>query len=111
MSSSSACTNKIAQKLHACTEVPAEGSNPRVHDIYDILLLAGIVENAQLAQTRAACEDTFTHRGKQAWPPTVPAWADWEQLWNALDVPDDARYSDAAARERFEHLIRQIAEA
>ena len=26
---------QIAQKLHACTEVPAEGSNQRVHDIYD----------------------------------------------------------------------------
>ena len=37
---------QIAQKLHACTEVPAEGSNPRVHDIYDILLLAVTVENA-----------------------------------------------------------------
>ena len=102
---------QIAQKLHACTEVPAEDSNPRVHDMYDILLLAGIIKNAHLAQTRAACEDTFTHRGKQAWPPTVPAWDDWEQLWNALDVPDDARYSYADARQRFEQLIRQVAEA
>ena len=102
---------QIAQKLHACTEVPAEGSNPRVHDIYDILLLAGIVENARLAQTRAACEDTFTHRGKHEWPPALPAWDDWEQIWDALDVPDDTRYSYADARQRFEQLIRQIAEA
>ncbi len=102
---------QIAQKLHACTEVPAEGSNPRVHDIYDILLLAGIVENARLAQTRAACEDTFTHRGKHAWPPPLPVWDDWEQIWDALDVPDDARYSYADARQRFEQLIQQIAEA
>jgi Nucleotidyl transferase AbiEii toxin, Type IV TA system len=102
---------QIAQKLHVCTEVPAEGSNPRVHDIYDILLLAGIVENARLAQTRAACEDTFTPRRKHAWPPALPAWDDWEQIWDALDVPDDARYSYADARQRFEQLIRQIAEA
>ena len=102
---------QIAQKLHACTEVPAEGSNPRVHDIYDILLLAGTVENAGLAQTRAACEDTFAHRGKHAWPPTVPAWDDWEQLWDALDVPDNAHYSYAEARQRFEQLIRHVAEA
>ncbi|MSV80679.1 MAG: hypothetical protein F2681_16515 [Actinobacteria bacterium] len=60
---------QIAQKLHACTEMPAEGSNPRVHDIYDILLLAGTVETAGLAQTRWACEDTFTHRGTHAWQP------------------------------------------
>ena len=102
---------QIAQKLHACTEVPAQGSNPRVHDIYDILLLAGIVENARLAQTRAACEDTFAHRSKHAWPPALPVWDDWEQIWDALDVPDDARYSYAEARQRFEQLIRQIAEA
>ena len=102
---------QIAQKLHACTEVPAEGSNQRVHDIYDILLLAGTVENEGLVQTRAACEDTFTHRGKHAWPPTVPAWEDWERIWDALDVPDEARYAYADARHRFEQLIRQVAEA
>lgn len=102
---------QIAQKLHACTEVPAEGSNPRVHDIYDILLLASIIENDRLAQTRAACEDTFRYRGKQAWPPALPEWDDWEQLWDALDVHDDVRYSYAEARQRFERLIRQIDEA
>lgn len=102
---------QIAQKLHACTEVPAEGSNPRVHDIYDILLLADLVEGEGLAQTLAACEDTFSHRGKHAWPPALPAWGDWEQLWNALDLPDDARCSYADARQRVELLIRNIAEA
>ena len=102
---------QIAQKLHACTEVPAEGSNQRVHDIYDVLLLAGTVENEGLVQTRAACEDTFTHRAKHAWPPTVPAWGDWEQLWDALDIPDDARYTYADARQRFEQFIRQVDEA
>lgn len=102
---------QIAQKLHACTEVPAEGSNPRVHDIYDILLLAGTVENGGLAQTRSACEDTFTHRGRHPWPPTVPAWEDWQQLWDALDVPDEARYSYAEARQRLADLIRQVDEA
>ena len=102
---------QIAQKLRACTEVPAEGSNQRVHDIYDILLLAGTVENEGLVQTRAACEDTFMHCAKHAWPPTVPAWVDWEQLWDALDVPDDARYTYADARQRFEQFIRQVDEA
>jgi hypothetical protein len=102
---------QIAQKLHACTEVPAEGSNPRVHDLYDIVLLAGLAENAGLASTKAACEDTFAHRGKHRWPPVLPTWDDWERLWNALDVPDDARYSYASARRRVEQLIRTVADA
>ena len=91
--------------------MPAEGSNPRVHDIYDILLLAGILDNKRLDQTRAACEDTFTHRAKHAWPPALPAWDDWEQLWNALDVPDYTRYPYTDASQRLQQLIQQIADA
>jgi hypothetical protein len=102
---------QIAQKLHACTEVPEQGSNQRVHDMYDILLLAGIAENAGLAHTRAACEDTFAHRSKHEWPPPVPVWSDWQQLWDALDVPDDARYPYEHARQRIEEFIHAIADA
>ena len=102
---------QIAQKLHACTEMPVEGANPRVHDLYDILLLAGLAENVGLAQTRAACEDTFTYRSNHLWPPVLPTWPDWEQLWNALDVPDDARYSYADPRLRLDRFIRDIAAA
>jgi hypothetical protein len=29
---------------------------------------------------RSTCEDTFTHCATHAWPPTLPAWGDWEQL-------------------------------
>jgi Nucleotidyl transferase AbiEii toxin, Type IV TA system len=102
---------QIAQKLHACTEIPTEGTNQRVHDLYDILLLAGLAENAGFARTRAACEDTFARRNKQAWPPKLPEWDDWEFLWNSIDVPDDVRFRYGDARSRLEQLIRAIASA
>lgn len=78
---------QIAQKIHACTEIPAEGDNPRVHDLYDILLLADLAERDGLAVTRIACEDTFTHRVRHAWPPELPEWDAWPQIWDALDIP------------------------
>jgi Nucleotidyl transferase AbiEii toxin, Type IV TA system len=102
---------QIAQKLHACTEIPIEGTNPRVHDLYDILLLSSLAENAGLARTRAACEDTFTHRNKHAWPPALPDWDEWEFLWDSIDVPNDIRYPYRDARDRVAQLIRAIASA
>ena len=102
---------QIAQKLHACSEVLDDRPNQRVHDIYDILLLADLIEDGDLAATRTACEETFAHRNKHAWPPVVPDWPDWELLWNALGVPEDARYPYSAARERCEQLISRIAQA
>lgn len=102
---------QIAQKLHACTEVPNEGSNQRVHDLYDILVLAEIAETTGLVATRAACEETFSHRAKHDWPPRLPEWPDWAQLWEGLQIPDELRYPYAAARERIDDLIRRIAEA
>jgi hypothetical protein len=100
---------QIAQKLHACADVPADGTNPRVHDLYDILLLAGLAENIGPARIRAACEDTFAHRNKHAWPPVLPEWEDWNLIWDALDVPDDVRYPYQQAREHVERLVRAIA--
>jgi hypothetical protein len=102
---------QIAQKLHACTEILIEGTNPRVHDLYDILLLSSLAENAGLARTRAACEDTFTHRNKHAWPPALPDWDEWEFLWDSIDVPNDIRYPYRDARDRVAQLIRAIASA
>ena len=102
---------QIAQKLHACTEIPAEGSNPRVHDLYDILLLAGLTERDGLHHTRAACEDTFAHRARHAWPPVLPEWPDWPQLWDALDVPDNSRLDYREARTGVEQLLGGIVKA
>lgn len=102
---------QIAQKLHACTEIPAEGDNPRVHDLYDILLLAGLAESEGLHVTRLACEDTFRHRNKHKFPPPLPDWPDWAMVWAALDIPDDARYRYEEARAGVEALIQRVADA
>lgn len=102
---------QIAQKLHACTEIPAEGTNPRVHDLYDILLLSGIAERDGLHRTRAACEDTFTHRARHSWPPVVPDWPDWPRLWDALDIPSSERVEYAEARAGVERFVERIVTA
>ena len=59
-----------------------------------------LATNAGLASTLAACEDTFDYGNKHTWPPVLPEWDDWEQLWNAIGVPEDARYSYPDARRR-----------
>ncbi len=102
---------QIAQKLHACTEIPDEGDNPRVRDLYDILLLSGLAESEGLHLTRAACEDTFVHRNKHGFPPAIPDWPGWPRVWAALDIPDDARYPYEEARAGVEALIQRIADA
>ncbi len=102
---------QIAQKLHACSEIPDEATNPRVHDLFDIVLLSSLARDAGFTHTRAACEDTFAHRNKHPWPPTLPDWPDWPQLWLALDVPDDARFSYQEARALVARLIADITDA
>ncbi len=102
---------QIAQKLHACTEIPNEGENPRVHDLYDILLIVGLAESDGLHHTRAACDDTFTHRNRHKFPPPLPLWDSWPTVWAALDIPDDARYPYEVARASVEDLILRIANA
>ena len=102
---------QIAQKLHACSEIPDEGANPRVHDLFDIVLLSSLARETGLADTRAACEDTFAHRNKHPWPPILPDWPDWPLLWLALDIPDDARFDFHEARSLVARLIADIADA
>lgn len=99
---------QIAQKLHACTEVPAEGVNARVHDLYDILLLESLAREDGLAKTRAACEATFAERAKHSWPPVMADWEDWPAAWAAIDVHDDLRYDYQDARLRVIELINDI---
>ncbi len=100
---------QIAQKLHACTEPPAmDESNPRVHDIYDILLLRDLATSDGLEHTKAACEDTFRHRAKQTWPPALLEEENWPALWDALDIPNEVRFPYEDARDQLEQFIREI---
>lgn len=67
---------QIAQKLHAVTEVPAEGrTNDRFRDLLDIIMLSALEPPS--VSLRAVCEQTFDIRERQEWPPTIvtyPAW-------------------------------------
>ena len=100
---------QIAQKLHACTEVPILGSNHRVHDLYDILLLEPLARHDGIERTREACVLTFDYRKRHAWPPPLVDWPDWRQLWDALDIPDGHRIDYGDARKQIEELIAVLA--
>ena len=54
---------------------------------------------------------TTTHRARHAWPPQLNHWPDWPQLWDALDIPDNARLPYADARREIASLINRIANA
>lgn len=100
--------HQIAQKLHACTEVHIAGNNDRVHDVYDILLLADLAEDDGLNRTRDACVSTFSERQKHEWPPSLPNWDAWPMLWAAMDVSNELRYPYELARERLIGFIERV---
>ncbi len=76
---------QVAQKLHACTEVPTEGSNRRVHDLHDLLLIRELaVRPEDQPAIAVACREIFEGRAKHAWPPEITVWPDWEVTWTAL---------------------------
>lgn len=69
---------QIAQKIHACTETFEQRENDRFRDLVDLQLLAGLVDDDEWADVRAACIEVFDGRAKHAWPPSVtvqPSWA------------------------------------
>lgn len=93
------CVWQIAQKLHACTETFAQGENDRFRDLIDLQLLAGLLEDDEWPDVRAACIEVFEGRAKHAWPPTLtvaPSWAEgYRELAEAtafsiLDVEEAA---------------------
>lgn len=67
---------QIAQKLHAVTEVPdSSRANERFRDLLDLVMLSVLAPPTP--SLRAVCEETFTLRAKQGWPPAVIAHAAW----------------------------------
>jgi len=76
---------QVAQKIHACTEVPAgRRQNDRFRDLIDLLLLEELIEEAEWNAVRAACEELFELRAKQTWPPTVTVFESWPGPFRAL---------------------------
>lgn len=75
---------QIAQKLHACTEVPTVGQNDRFRDLIDLQLLAGLVDERRWADVRAACIAVFEGRAKHAWPRALAIPEHWHAGYRAL---------------------------
>jgi hypothetical protein len=69
-------TKQIAQKLHAVTELPADGRrNDRFRDLIDLVLLSSLVPAS--VTLREVCEETFSVREQHRWPPSVVAHSHW----------------------------------
>jgi hypothetical protein len=82
---------QIAQKVHAATAPhdPPAFVNDRARDVVDLLLLRDLIDAAgqpTLAEVRAAIEDVFTSRAREAkatgglahtWPTRVSAYRQW----------------------------------
>lgn len=102
---------QIAQKLHAVTEMPAEGkTNDRFRDLLDIVMLSALVPPS--AELRAVCEETFHVRQQHGWPPqivTYPHWIDAMEK-RAGEMGLDHR-SAAEIKEYVVAYVRAIAAA
>lgn len=69
---------QIAQKIHACTEIPTDGrENDRFRDLIDIPLLRELIEDGGLPAVRAACVEIFELRANHTWAPDVTVWPSW----------------------------------
>ena len=85
---------QIAQKIHACTEVYADGrENDRFRDLIDLQLLRGLVEERGLFRVRTACDEIFELRAKHPWPPQVTIWPSWADGFAAM-ASDVAFHTD-----------------
>lgn len=93
---------QIAQKLHASTEMTADGRpNDRFRDLIDLLLLWELVPDDQRATLREACEEIFALRDKHSWPPVVTVFDHWPEPYRVLaeevhfPITDVAEAADA----------------
>jgi len=76
---------QIAQKLHACTEIPAaDRRNDRFRDLPDLLMLWELVDPGDRLALRESCEEIFRLREKQQWPPQVAAFDHWSGPYRVL---------------------------
>jgi hypothetical protein len=82
---------QIAQKLHACTDVPADGTNDRAHDLVDILLLCEL-DQPEVGDIGRVARRVFASRRAHSWPPVVIAHSGWAERYAdaaaGLDMPD-----------------------
>ena len=101
---------QVAQKFHACTEVPTEGSNRRFHDLFDLLLIRELaVKPEDQPDIAAACREIFEGRAKQHWPPEVGIWPEWESGWSNLMETEGVDMTLGEAVEQVSVWIAELA--
>lgn len=66
--------HQVAQKLHACTEPGSQ----RAHDLVDLQLMAGLVDDVLVAET---VERLFRFRRQHDWPALAISTKEWETLY------------------------------
>lgn len=104
-------SKQVAQKLHAMTE-DREGGRPneRFRDLWDVWVLRKLAPPTP--ELRETCEETFSIRGQQRWPPTVVSHPHWTEPFAALareggiPIPD----AEQTAKDIAEY-VRRISEA
>jgi len=99
---------QVAQKFHAMTEPPREGTeNRRFRDLFDLWFLKDKVPLDP--DMRFECIHTFRVRKKHAWPPTVVLYETWHDSLRALAAKDGIKFPDAVeAATDVEKLIASI---
>ena len=97
---------QIAQKIHACTKT-VNGTNNRVHDLYDITLLEPLIAQ-DIPKLKQACQHVFKKRDTHPWPPKLNEWEHWPKLWENLEIPEDHKIEYATARQTVTNLIEQL---
>jgi hypothetical protein len=103
---------QIAQKIHACTELYADGrENDRFRDLIDLQLLRDLVDG-DLPVVRDACVEIFELRGKHAWPPEVTVHPSWPAGFAAM-AADIGFYTDDVdfAADALRQFIAEIDDA
>lgn len=101
---------QIAQKLHACTEVKAGKDNKRFSDLLDLQLLEELVDD--WSAVRAACEEIFSLRGNQGWPPSLTVYPSWPEPYAATATENTFPVIDVRdAANRITAMISTIAVA
>ena len=97
---------QIAQKLHACTEPPAEGEeNRRVHDVMDLLLARDLLGGDDLPRVREACVTIFEIRATHDWPPELVVYSEWGPTFSALVEEEGFPLADV---EQAAQLVREF---
>jgi hypothetical protein len=100
---------QIAQKLHACTERPADRVNDRFRDLLDLQILAELVDDSGWHDVRVACVDVFAGRAKHPWPPTLTIPEPWHAGYRAMAEDIGFNITNVAhAADAVQQLITQI---